>query len=172
MIEAPSAGLLALTPVLGVGAPAPPEAGTKTVMLNVCDALTAPLLMVTVTVNTESAAGAKVCVTERRAPLAEPSPKSQAGTSVAGAAVALKEIAIPVLEGLGEAETFVRLGAIVSVSAALPVPPGLVALTVTLNWPMTLGAPEISPAACQPSNPRANPWRCSSWGCYWPRSGN
>lgn len=46
---------------------------------------------------------------------------------------------------------------IVMVTALLPVPPSLVALTVTMNVPLAVGVPEIRPVLVFTLNPAGNP---------------
>ena len=48
-------------------------------------------------------------------------------------------------------------GAIVTVRLALPVPPLLVALSVTVEVPAAVGVPEISPVAVLSDKPPGNP---------------
>ena len=48
-------------------------------------------------------------------------------------------------------------GAMVSVRVALPVPPLLVALSVTVEVPAAVGVPEISPAAVSTDTPAGSP---------------
>jgi hydroxymethylglutaryl-CoA reductase len=62
--KAPPTGLVAETLSLGVGCPAPPEAGAYTVMLRVFETLFRPSKAVTVTVKVVSTAGLKVCFVE------------------------------------------------------------------------------------------------------------
>ena len=47
--------------------------------------------------------------------------------------------------------------AIVSVSVAVPVPPELVALSVTKNVPVVIGVPEIRPEARSTLSPLGSP---------------
>jgi len=49
------------------------------------------------------------------------------------------------------------VGAMVSVSVALPVPPLLLALTVTVDVPAVVGVPEINPDVLFTDNPAGNP---------------
>jgi hypothetical protein len=48
-------------------------------------------------------------------------------------------------------------GATVSVSVALPVPPLLVALTVTVEVPALVGVPEMKPVPLLTDSPAGNP---------------
>ena len=66
--------------------------------------------------------------------------------------------ALPAVVEVGLIEVMVGTGLlIVRVSVALPVPPALVALMVTLNVPAVVGVPEINPVAGSTDNPPGNP---------------
>jgi hypothetical protein len=66
------------------------------------------------------------------------------------------ELAVPELI-LAAACTKKELGVIVSVRVALPVPPLLVALRVTVEVPAAVGVPEINPVALFNVSPAGNP---------------
>jgi hypothetical protein len=66
--------------------------------------------------------------------------------------------ALPAMVAFGLIELIVGIGLlIVKVSVALPVPPALVALMVTLYVPAVVGVPEISPVVVFTANPAGSP---------------
>jgi hypothetical protein len=78
-------------------------------------------------------------------------------------AAVLKATAWPTIAGLGvavgaEVITGGWLAAlIVNVSVAVPVPPALVALSVTLDVPVVVGVPDITPLDVITDSPAGNP---------------
>ena len=73
------------------------------------------------------------------------------------------KVTVHVLEAFGprlvglQASEETRTGDTVSVSVALPVPPLLVALTVTVEVPAAVGVPEINPVPLFTVSPAGNP---------------